>query len=111
MFSAHPEPVYPERSRREEFAEGLPTPGGDQDAGGPNTGAGWRALVLPLPVDALKVLRYLATHTLDQACRLRLGPDLALRLEALLGASVYHVLEREVAAGGFIEHLRRLRTK
>ena len=72
--------------------------------------AGSRNDLLPLSIDALKVLRFLASSNLAQACRLRIEQPLEQELELLLGASLRYVLERELGTSSFVEHLRRLRT-
>ncbi|MCH7483143.1 MAG: DNA repair protein RecO [Chloroflexi bacterium] len=65
--------------------------------------------VLPLSVDALKVLRHFARTGFAEATRLRLGEALDAEIEGVLGFSLQHVLEREMGTAGFIEHLRTLR--
>ena len=70
-----------------------------------------QGLVFPLSVDALKVLRFFARSTFAEALRMHIKPGLAAELEALLGASIHHVLERDVASSAFVEHLRRLRVR
>ena len=65
--------------------------------------------VLPLSVDALKVLRHFARSDFAEATRLHLAPELDAELEGILGFSLQHVLEREMGTAGFIEHLRTLR--
>ena len=67
--------------------------------------------VLPLSVDALKVLRHFARSDFAEATRLRLGPALDAEIEGVLGFSLQHVLEREMGTAGFIEHLRTLRRR
>ena len=69
-----------------------------------------QADVLPLSLDALKVLRFFASSGLGEACRLRLPGSLGKELEAVLGVSVRHVLERELGTSSFLEHLRQLGT-
>ena len=67
--------------------------------------------VLPLSVDALKVLRHFARSDFAEATRLHLGSELDAELEGILGFSLQHVLEREMGTAGFIEHLRTLRRR
>ena len=67
--------------------------------------------VMPLSVSALKVLRHYAGHGFEDAVRVRLDRALAYELESVLGAALQHVLEREMATAGFVEHLRRLRRR
>ena len=62
-----------------------------------------------LSVDALKVLRHFAAHPIGEATNVALGGAVLHELEAVLGASVRYVLERELHSVGFIEHLHRLR--
>ncbi len=64
---------------------------------------------LDLSVDALKALRYFASRPVGQAALLRLDAATHGQLESVLGAAVRHVLERDLHAAGFVEHLRRLR--
>jgi DNA repair protein RecO (recombination protein O) len=65
--------------------------------------------VLPLSLDALKVLRHYAHSPMEVAVALHLAPELAGELERVLGAAVTHVLEREPATAEFVEQVRRLR--
>lgn len=67
--------------------------------------------VLPLSVDALKVLRHFARSGFAEATRLRVGAELDAELESVLGSSLQHVLEREMGTAGFVEHLRMLRRR
>ena len=67
--------------------------------------------VLPLSVDALKVLRHFARADFAEATRLHLGSELDAELEGILAFSLQHVLEREMGTAGFIEHLRTLRRR
>ena len=67
--------------------------------------------VLPLSLDALKVLRHFARHDLAAAVGLRVGAALNLELEGVLGSSLQHVLEREMGTASFVEHLRTLRRR
>ncbi len=66
---------------------------------------------LPLSVDALKVLRHFAARPIEEATNVALNAPLQQELEAVLGAALRHVLERELHAAGFVEHLRRLRER
>jgi DNA repair protein RecO (recombination protein O) len=67
--------------------------------------------VLPLSVDALKVLRHFARNDFASAIRLRLPPALGMELESVLGSSLHAILERDMATAGFIDHLRQLRRR
>ena len=93
--------IEPERHR---FAPGL----GGVVCGACPVAAG---AVLELSVDALKALRYFAVQPIAQATLLRLEPNVHEQLETVLGAAVRHVLERDLHAAGFVEHLRRLRER
>lgn len=66
---------------------------------------------LPLSVDALKVLRHFAARPIEEATNVLLDARLQQELEATLGAALRHVLERELHAAGFVEHLRHLRER
>ena len=68
-----------------------------------------RGRLLPLSVDALKVLRHFARTALEQASTLSLSAGLGRELEAVLGAALHEVLEREVRTATFVNHLRKLR--
>ena len=67
--------------------------------------------VLPLSVDALKVLRHFARQDLAGAMAVRLSPDLGMELGSVLSSSLHVVLERDISTAGFIEHLRQLRRR
>ena len=67
--------------------------------------------MLPLSVDALKVLRHYRRTALNDAAQLALRPELGVELEHLLGVSLYHVLERDMATADFVDHLRKLRRR
>lgn len=64
--------------------------------------------VLPLSLDALKVLRYLQGHEYDVVRALRMSPELAAEMERTLRTYVRHILEREPRAAAFLETVRRL---
>lgn len=65
------------------------------------------APVLPLSVNALKVLRYFQGHTYEEVRSLQLKPPLARELEALTNSYIPYLLERQRKAPGFLEALRR----
>jgi DNA repair protein RecO (recombination protein O) len=67
--------------------------------------------VLPLSVDALKVLRHYRRTSLADAVQIDLRPQLRDELEHILGVSFYHVLERDMATADFVDHLRKLRRR
>ena len=69
------------------------------------------ARVLPLSVDALKVLRHYRRTSLADAVQVELRPQLRDELEHILGVSLYHVLERDMATADFVDHLRKLRRR
>jgi DNA repair protein RecO (recombination protein O) len=63
--------------------------------------------LLPLSVNALKVLRFLRGATAAEAIKLRLAPELNAELEALLRSCVRAVLEVAPRAGQFLDAVRR----
>ena len=67
-----------------------------------------RVLVLPVSVQAVKVLRFLERAPLEEVERLRVAPALGEELRGLLGATLRAVLEREVRSAAFLAHLARL---
>jgi hypothetical protein len=54
-----------------------------------------------------KVLRYMQTHTWDEAAKLRLKSETHLDLEAVLQRYVVYLLERRLKSADFIYRLRR----
>jgi DNA repair protein RecO (recombination protein O) len=64
--------------------------------------------ILPLSVDALKVLRFLRSHDYEEAARLNLSSELTEELQRLLGASIHHILERDVRAAAFLGQVQGL---
>lgn len=67
--------------------------------------------VMPLSLDALKVLRFFAREDWPAVQRLRIAPALGVELETILATAIHHVLDHELGAADFIEHLRRLRVR
>ena len=67
--------------------------------------------VLPLSVDALKVLRHYHRSTLADASKVALAPGLQAELEHVLGVSLHYILEREMGSADFVEHLRKMRRR
>jgi DNA repair protein RecO (recombination protein O) len=63
--------------------------------------------LLPLSVNALKVLRLLARAPFAEVARLRLSRDLGDEIEACLRDHVHLALERDVRSARFVEMLRR----
>ena len=60
-----------------------------------------------LSVDALKVLRYLSTATLEATTRLRISQPLHRELAGIISAFLRHILEREVRSVAFLRSVRR----
>ncbi|MBI2172188.1 MAG: DNA repair protein RecO [Chloroflexi bacterium] len=56
----------------------------------------------PISVEALKVLRYLATNLLAAAMRVNVGPPLQRELAALLSNLLRYTLERELRSAAFL---------
>jgi DNA repair protein RecO (recombination protein O) len=66
------------------------------------------AVLRPLSVNGLKVLRHLQTNSYEQSLRLRLDPVLVAEVEDLLGRYLRYVLEHEVRSAAFLHSLRSL---
>jgi DNA repair protein RecO (recombination protein O) len=64
-------------------------------------------LILPLTLQAIKVLRFLRGAQLGGVARLRVSPTLGEELRSLLRATIRYWLEREVRSAAFLEHLRK----
>jgi DNA repair protein RecO (recombination protein O) len=62
--------------------------------------------LMPLSLNALKMLRLLERAPFEDAARVRLSGALAMELEACLSEYVRYVLEREVRSARFVETLR-----
>jgi len=62
----------------------------------------------PLPLTALKVLRFLQTRDWDTSSRLRLSPALHARLEGHVHRYIVYQLERNLKSVGFLRTVRRL---
>ncbi len=60
-----------------------------------------------LPLDVLKVLRYLQSRNWEQVAILQLRPEVLSQIEALLGRYIVFHLERTLRAPVFLEKLRR----
>jgi DNA repair protein RecO (recombination protein O) len=60
----------------------------------------------PIPVDVLKVLRYLQRTPTLAAVRLAVGPDLCTAVNALLRAYAESLAEQRLYSGAFLERLR-----
>ena len=67
--------------------------------------------VLSLSMNALKVLRHYHRTGMTDAVQVRLSPALRDELERILGVSIHHVLEREMATADFVDHVRTLRSR
>jgi DNA repair protein RecO (recombination protein O) len=63
--------------------------------------------LVPLSVNALKVLRFLRRATAAEAAKLRLEPELNAELETLLRSYIRGVLETNPRAGQFLDAVRR----
>jgi DNA repair protein RecO (recombination protein O) len=61
---------------------------------------------LALPLDVLKVLRYLQTRPWEQVAELQLSPNVAAQMESVLGRYIVWHLERSLRSPAFIEKLR-----
>jgi DNA repair protein RecO (recombination protein O) len=62
--------------------------------------------IRPVPVNTLKVLRYLQTHEYEPCIRLRLSPGTHHDMEALMMHYITFVLERNLRSVEFLRHLR-----
>jgi DNA repair protein RecO (recombination protein O) len=60
-----------------------------------------------LPLDVLKVLRYLQSRPWEQVAVLQLRPEVLGQIEALLARYIVYHLERSLRAPVFLERLRR----
>ena len=67
--------------------------------------------VLPLSLNALKILRHYGRTTMVDAVQVRLSPTLRDELERILEVSIHYVLEREMATTDFVGHLKQLRSR
>ncbi len=62
---------------------------------------------IALPLDVLKVLRYLQAHPWDQIAVLQLRPEVLAQVESILARYIVYHLERTLRAPVFLEKLRR----
>lgn len=62
---------------------------------------------IALPLDVLKVLRYLQTRPWDQVAPLQLRPEVSSQVEGVLARYIVFHLERSLRAPLFLEKLRR----
>ena len=62
----------------------------------------------PLTQNGLKVLRFLASNSFSEACRLRINVSLEKELQNLIGSSIQYILEHELGTASFLEHLKAL---
>jgi DNA repair protein RecO (recombination protein O) len=76
---------------------------------GQRTGAGHggNRLVRAVPLNTLKVLRYLQTHSYAENMRLRLTPSTHRSVETLMLHYITYVLERNLKSVEFLNRLRR----
>ncbi|ADJ25775.1 DNA repair protein RecO [Dehalogenimonas lykanthroporepellens BL-DC-9] len=68
-----------------------------------------RAPVAPVSVNALKVLRFLDDHSLEQSARLILDDGLNREIRQLLGAYLRFLLEKDIRSGSWLHHLEIMR--
>ncbi len=61
----------------------------------------------PIPLNALKVLRYIQTQPYNHIIRLQLKPGTMRQVEKLMGDYLRHLLERRLKSKHFIHLLRR----
>ena len=61
-----------------------------------------------LPLDVLKVLRYLQTRNWEQIAVLQLRPEVLDQVESILARYIVYHLERSLRAPVFLEKLRRM---
>ena len=76
------------------------------DPAGPGERAG--APLLPLSLNALKVMRYFRDHSYETVQGLRVDGELAGELQRVLGGYIHYLLEREVRSSAFLAVLSRL---
>ncbi len=69
--------------------------------------AAQHASLRPLPARVLKFMRYLQTHTFEQACTLTVPVDLLREVESYTLPYLQTVLERNLRSVAFLERLRR----
>lgn len=67
-----------------------------------------RPVAEPLPLNVLKVLRFLQTRDWDTCARLQLSPGLHAQMEKLLQRYIVYQLERSLKSVGFLRTVRRL---
>jgi DNA repair protein RecO (recombination protein O) len=67
--------------------------------------------LLPLSVNALKVLRHYHRSSMAEAVQVGLSATIRDELESILGVSIHYVLEREMATADFVDHLKKLRNR
>jgi DNA repair protein RecO (recombination protein O) len=64
--------------------------------------------LMPLSLNALKMLRLIERASFEEAARVRLSGELAMELQTCLGDYVRYVMERDVRSARFVETLRSL---
>lgn len=62
---------------------------------------------IALPVNVLKVLRYLQTRDWPQVAQLRLSPQIGSQLETVLARYIVYHLDRTLRSAAFLNRLRR----
>ena len=73
----------------------------------PQSSSSWVRDARPMPLNVLKVLRYLQTREWDTVRTLRLNADVMLEVEALLQRYIVHHLEKNLKSIEFLKELRR----
>ena len=73
----------------------------------PQSASGLARDARPMPLNVLKVLRYLQTREWETVRALRLNADVMLEVEALLQRYIVHHLERNLKSIEFLKELRR----
>lgn len=68
-----------------------------------------KAPVSPVSVNALKVLRFLGGHSLEQSLRLKLDGALNREVRQTLYAYLRFLLEKDIKSGAFLHHLEIMR--
>jgi hypothetical protein len=70
-----------------------------------------RPTALPIDGTVLKVLRAYQSQPYEEAGRIRLGDELAARLEGVMHSLMHAVAEREIGSAAFVSASRRARVR
>lgn len=70
-----------------------------------------RPMAMPLDATVLKVLRAYQSQPYEEAGRIRLGDELAARLEGVMHSLMHAVAEREIGSASFVSAARRARVR